>query len=188
VYSLRSHNQNPLLVRRRMVRHLALAIVYPLSAGCGFRLRSSREPIGFARALVVDTSNGSLTLAEQLRRELATRYNVDIVSRRTEAQVVVHLDEVQFNRIIVGFSGAGRPREIELRMALLLRIEDAQGSLLQPAGQLELRRTLAVNDAEVLSTDDAERFQRDTMIQDLLQQIMRRLGRLEGYAGSTRSR
>jgi outer membrane lipopolysaccharide assembly protein LptE/RlpB len=138
--------------------------------------------------MVVDTSNGSLTLAEQLRRELATRYNVEIVSRRTEAQVVVHLDEVQFNRIVVGFSRAGRPREIELRMALLLRIEDAQGSLLQPAGQLELRLTVAIADADVISTDDAERFQREVMTQDLLQQIMRRLGRIGHDAGSARPR
>lgn len=174
--------------RRRVLQSLSIVALYPLSAGCGFRLRSSRESIGFSRALVVDTTNGGISLGEQLRRELATRYNVEIVSRRTDAQVVVHLDEVRFNRIVVGFSGAGRPREIELRITLLLRIEDAQGSLLQPAGQLELRRTVAINDAEVLSTDDAERFQREAMSQDLLQQIMRRLGRLERDAGSTRSR
>lgn len=155
--------------------------------GCGFRLRSSREQIRFARAQVIDATNGGFALAEQLRRELATRYAVDIVARRTEADVVIHLDEIRSNRIVVGFSGAGRPREVELRMALLVRIEDAQGRLLQPAGQLELRRTVAVNDAEVLSTDDAERFQLAAMTQDLLQQIMRRLGRLEGHAGATRS-
>lgn len=172
--------------RRRLLRSLSIVTLCLLSAGCGFRLRSSRESIGFTRALVVDTANDGVSLGEQLRRELATRYNVEIVSRRTDAQVVVHLDEVRFNRIVVGFSGAGRPREIELRIMLLLRIEDAQGGLLQPAGQLELRRTVAINDAEVLSTDDAERFQKEAMAQDLLQQIMRRLGRLERDAGSAR--
>lgn len=158
-----------------------------LLVGCGFRLRSSREPIRFTQALVVDSTKGGFRLAEDLRRELTARYGVVMVSRRTDAQVVIHLDEVRQNRLVVGFSGAGRPREVELRIELLLRIENAQGTLLQPAGFLELRRTVAVNDAEVLSTDEAERFQSNAMIQDLLQQIIRRLGRLEGYAAAPRS-
>jgi LPS-assembly lipoprotein len=172
--------------RRRWLLSATLAMG-GLLTGCGFRLRSSREPIRFSQALVVDSTKGGFRLAEDLRRELTARYGVTMVAQRTDAQVVIHLDEVRQNRLVVGFSGAGRPREVELRIELLLRIENAQGTLLQPAGVLELRRTVAVNDAEVLSTDEAERFQVNAMIQDLLQQIIRRLGRLEGYATPPRS-
>ncbi len=174
--------------RQFLQRFATIGLVATFAAGCGFRLRSSREPIGFQRALVIDSTGGGFALAEQLRRELFARYDVEMVSRRSDAQVVIQLDEVRSSRFVVGFSGAGRPREVELRITLLLRIEDAQGGLLQPASFLELRRTVAVNDAEVLSTDDAERFQLAAMTQDLLQQIMRRLGRLEGYASPSRPR
>jgi LPS-assembly lipoprotein len=175
------------LDRRQWLLFAGVSASGLLFSGCGFRLRSSKEPIRFSHALVVDSTGGGYALADNLRRELITRYGVAMVARRTEAQVVVHLDEIQQSRVVVGFSGAGRPREVELRISLLLRIENAQGTLLQPAGALELRRTVAVNDAEILSTEEAERFQTNAMTQDLLQQIVRRLGRLQVDAVTPRS-
>lgn len=175
----------PFLLHRR---RLALGLCALALSGCGFKLKSQHESIRFERAMIISSGNSpaALALSSQLRRELATRHGVTLVPQRTDAQVIVLLDEMRQDRVVVGFSSAGRPREIEIRIQLLLRIEDAQGTLLQPASAMEIRRTIAISDTEVLSADEAERFQIDTMIRDLLQQILRRLERLQGYAASPR--
>jgi outer membrane lipopolysaccharide assembly protein LptE/RlpB len=179
--------------------------------GCGWRIRGAMA-FGFERIMVVapdqspQIDRGQMTLgqgpsgraqaldpqmaqsvlgngfSERLRRELSARYGLRLVTRPNDAEVVLRIISLQPQRLVVGFSGTGRPREVELKTSLEFRIEDPLGRLLIPTDMLELRRTISVNEIDVLSSDDAERFQINAMEEDLIQQILRRLSGLSRSA------
>lgn len=130
------------------------------------------------------TSGGGFT--ERLRRELGARYRRRLVGRANEAEVVLRIVNLQQQRVVVGFSGTGRPREIEIKSSLEFRIEDALGRPLIPTDVLELRRTISINETDVLSSDDGERFQTNAMEEELIQQILRRLSGLSRRATPVR--
>lgn len=130
------------------------------------------------------TSGGGFT--ERLRRELGARYRRRLVGRANEAEVVLRIVNLQQQRVVVGFSGTGRPREIEIKSSLEFRVEDALGRPLIPTDVLELRRTISINETDVLSSDDGERFQTTAMEEELIQQILRRLSGLSRRATPVR--
>lgn len=130
------------------------------------------------------TGNG---LVERLRRELSSRYKRTLAGGFEDAEVVIRITSIQSERLVVGYSGSGRPREIELRRALSFRAEDAAGRSLIPPDTLELRRTVSISESDVLASDDAERFQTTAMENDLLQQLLRRIAAIRRDAAPIRS-
>lgn len=179
--------------------------------GCGWRIRGAGYNFGFKRIMVLSPGQGPVVdrslsedertklggemaqaiagsgLAERLRRELETRYRLQLVSRIAEAEVVCRVLQINQQRLVVGFSGSGRPREIELRTAVTFRVEDPLGRSLIATDTIELRRAISVSESEVLSSDDAEKFQINAMEEDILQQILRRLAAISTYADPARS-
>ncbi|MEY4083671.1 MAG: hypothetical protein RL483_1040 [Pseudomonadota bacterium] len=188
---------------------LALATLGSLG-GCGWKIRGAGYNFGFKRIMVLAPGQGPVVdrslseedlakmggemaqpiagngLAERLRRELRTRYQLELTSRIAQTQVIVRLLQVNQQRLVVGFSGSGRPREIELRTAVTFRVEDALGRSLIATDTIELRRSISVSESEVLSTDDAEKFQINAMEEDILQQILRRLATISTDANPVR--
>ncbi|MGA1665069.1 MAG: hypothetical protein ACO38M_05450, partial [Burkholderiaceae bacterium] len=67
------------------------------------------------------------------------------------------------------------------------RVEDPLGRSLIATDTIELRRAISVSESEVLSSDDAEKFQINAMEEDILQQILRRLAAISTYADPARS-
>ena len=204
----------PADTRRRLLQQGGLAVgllaAFGLS-GCGWRIRGAGYNFGFKRIMVLSPGQGPVVdrslseeertkmggemaqaiagngLAERLRRELKTRYRLQLVSRIAEAEVVCRVLQINQQRLVVGFSGSGRPREIELRTAVTFRVEDPLGRSLIATDTIELRRAISVSESEVLSTDDAEKFQISAMEEDILQQILRRLATISTYADPARS-
>jgi len=205
--SLPSPRRRELLVASGMATVLAVS-------GCGWRIRGAMD-FGFQRIMVVAPGQGpqidrGRTLessgtpssravrpefaqtvsaggfAERLRRELSARYRRTLVSSVDDAEVVLRIISLQPQRLVVGFSGTGRPREIELKTSLEFRIEDPIGRPIIPSDVLELRRIISINETDVLSSSDAERFQINAMEEDLIQQILRRLSGLSRRATPVR--
>ena len=201
-------------MRRRLLKQggLAVGLLAAVSlSGCGWRIRGAGYNFGFKRIMVLSPGQGPVVdrslseeeraklggemaqtiagsgLAERLRRELKTRYRLQLVSRIAEAEVVCRVLQINQQRLVVGFSGSGRPREIELRTAVTFRVEDPLGRSLIATDTIELRRAISVSESEVLSTDDAEKFQINAMEEDILQQILRRLATISTYADPARS-
>ena len=204
----------PANARRRLLKQggLAVGLLAAVSlSGCGWRIRGAGYNFGFKRIMVLSPGQGPVVdrslseeertklggemaqtiagsgLAERLRRELKTRYRLQLVSRIAEAEVVCRVLQINQQRLVVGFSGSGRPREIELRTAVTFRVEDPLGRSLIATDTIELRRAISVSESEVLSTDDAEKFQINAMEEDILQQILRRLATISTYADPARS-
>ena len=180
-------------VRRRLLKKAAglssLALLGSASlAGCGFKFQTRQQSLSFKRLLILNESINPVTqgLSQQLQEQLTSLYGVQMVAQGADAQLVIRLQKSRLETVAVGFSSAGRPRELEVRASLYARLENAVGELVQPAALLELRRTYSVNDSEVLAAAESERFQIESITRDLQQQLLRRLVRIQSLANPVR--
>ena len=187
--SLTRQGQHP--ARRRLLKKAAGLVLLGSSglAGCGFKFQARQQSLSFQRVLILNESVNPVTqgLSQQLQEQLTSLYGVQMVAQRAEAQLVIRLQKSRLETVAVGFSSAGRPRELEVRASLYARLENAVGELVQPAASLELRRTYSVNDSEVLAAAESERFQIESITRDLQQQLLRRLVRIQSLANPVRS-
>lgn len=187
--SLIHQGQQP--ARRRLLKKAAgLALLGSAGlAGCGFKFQARQQSLSFQRVLILNESVNPVTqgLSQQLQEQLTSLYGVQMVAQRANAQLVIRLQKSRLETVAVGFSSAGRPRELEVRASLYARLENAVGELVQPAASLELRRTYSVNDSEVLAAAESERFQIESITRDLQQQLLRRLVRIQSLANPVRS-
>jgi len=179
---------------------LGLACLSPLlwASGCGFKPRPVRLSLPFQRIYIrddkpVDPRNprgsldrGQTQITQRLREALGGRLQRTLVNSAEQAEVILRIFESESQRIIVGYSGTGRPREVELRLRLAFRIEDSSGRALVPADELDIRRTIRINESDVLATEDAERSQQVTMEEALVQEVLRRLEGIRTDAASPR--
>ena len=189
--SLTRQGQRP--ARRRLLKKAAglagFALLGSTSlAGCGFKFQARQQRLSFQRALILNESVNPVTqgLSQQLQEQLTSLYGVQMVAQGADAQLVIRLQKSRLETVAVGFSSAGRPRELEVRASLYARLENAVGELVQPAALLELRRTYSVNDSEVLAAAESERFQIESITRDLQQQLLRRLVRIQSLANPVR--
>jgi LPS-assembly lipoprotein len=185
-------------VRRTLIRGL---IFSPLiwASGCGFKPRPVRLNLPFQRIFIRDdkpqstTQNrpsldrGQTQITQRLKEALGGRLQRELVNTPEQAEVILRIFESESQRIIVGYSGTGRPREVELRLRLAFRIEDRSGRALVPADELDIRRTIRINESDVLATEDAERTQQVTMEEALVQEVLRRLEGVRTDATAPRS-
>jgi LPS-assembly lipoprotein len=187
--SLTRQGQHP--ARRRLLKKAAgLVLLGSASlAGCGFKFQARQQSLSFQRVLILNESVNPVTqgLSQQLQEQLTSLYGVQMVAQRADAQLVIRLQKSRLETVAVGFSSAGRPRELEVRASLYARLENAVGDLVQPAVLLDLRRTYSVNDSEVLAAAESERFQIENITRDLQQQLLRRLVRIQSLANPVRS-
>jgi LPS-assembly lipoprotein len=187
--SLTRQGQHP--TRRRLLKKAAgLVLLGSASlAGCGFKFQARQQSLSFQRVLILNESVNPVTqgLSQQLQEQLTSLYGVQMVAQRADAQLVIRLQKSRLETVAVGFSSAGRPRELEVRASLYARLENAVGDLVQPAVLLDLRRTYSVNDSEVLAAAESERFQIENITRDLQQQLLRRLVRIQSLANPVRS-
>ena len=187
--SLTRQGQHP--TRRRLLKKAAgLVLLGSASlAGCGFKFQARQQRLSFQRVLILNESVNPVTqgLSQQLQEQLTSLYGVQMVAQRADAQLVIRLQKSRLETVAVGFSSAGRPRELEVRASLYARLENAVGDLVQPAALLELSRTYSVNDSEVLAAAESERFQIENITRDLQQQLLRRLVRIQSLANPVRS-
>ena len=187
--SLTRQGQHP--ARRRLLKKAAgLVLLGSASlAGCGFKFQARQQRLSFQRVLILNESVNPVTqgLSQQLQEQLTSLYGVQMVAQRADAQLVIRLQKSRLETVAVGFSSAGRPRELEVRASLYARLENAVGDLVQPAVLLDLRRTYSVNDSEVLAAAESERFQIENITRDLQQQLLRRLVRIQSLANPVRS-
>lgn len=200
------------LVRRQLlVLGLASGLGLGLSA-CSFRLKGQMA-FDATRLLVIAPGQGpqveqmvigptgereapvarylqvsdSSSIANRLRQDLSIRYGLSLVETIPEAERVIRLLKIESTSTIIGYSGTGRPREIELLMLVDLRIEDNAGRPLAPTDRLRLRRRVSFNENDVLGSQATETSQRLGMETDMIDQLVRRIASLRVGGGSRTS-
>jgi LPS-assembly lipoprotein len=149
------------------------AIIIAAIAGCGFKLKGPTE-LPFAK-LYTNFAESSL-VGVDFKRLLRAQGSVEIVTKPELGEVRLMILQDLREREIVGYSATGRPREYQLRQKLRYQILDSKADPIGEAVEIVIRRDISTSEALInAKQQEEERLYRD-MQDDLVQQLIRRLG------------
>ena len=155
------------------MRTLLLLTVVLLTA-CGFHLRG-QAGMPF-ETLYLDAANPGTPFIADLRRNLEAN-KVRLVNSAEKADVVLNIVSEVPERQILTLGGSGRVNEFLLRYRVSFRAYDLKGREWIPAEEMALRRDYIYDDTKVLAKEAEEAQLYNSMISDMVQQIVRRLSR-----------
>lgn len=155
-----------------------LATAFLLSA-CGFHLRGSSGDanLPFTSILVGFADNSALGV--ELKRNIRSSGETRVVTDRKQAQVILESLAETKRKVILSLNSQGRVREYSLFYLVRFQVKDQQGNVLLPPTDIELRRTLAYNEAQALAKEAEEAMLYRDMQSDLVQQMLRRLAAIK---------
>jgi LPS-assembly lipoprotein len=156
-----------------MRRALLLCLLLCLTA-CGFHLRGEQN-MPFA-SLYLDIKGGQSLFVVELRRALSMS-KIRLVERPEDAEVVLQIVSELADKQILTLAGTGRVNEFQLRYRVSLRAYDVQKNDWIPADELSLYRNFSYDDTKILSKEAEEALLYQSMRNDMVQQILRRLSR-----------
>jgi LPS-assembly lipoprotein len=164
-------------INLRHIRFLVLLAAVVLS-GCGFYLRGS----GSQAALPFQTiylSNAESQLGIALKRSINNQGGTTVVADPKMAQAILDVTAESRDKAILSLNSQGRVREYTLSYRVAFRVKDNKENELLAPTEINLRRTLSFNEAQVLAkeTEEATLF-RDMQI-DMVQQILRRVAAIK---------
>lgn len=168
-----------------MDRRAALALIaaVPL-AGCGYRLRQAPK-FSFERVRIA--GNETTPVATELRRALQINGLGVLTSTSAPggapAEVVLLVMTDQRERAVVGQTAAGQVRELQLRTRFRFRLRTPADRILIDDTELLLERDLSFNETQVLSKAAEEELLYRDMVNDIVQQVVRRLASVPAVQG-----
>ncbi|HVZ42248.1 MAG TPA: LPS assembly lipoprotein LptE [Ramlibacter sp.] len=154
---------------------LALALAMSLAlGGCGFQLRQAPH---FAFGTIVVQAAPASTIAQELRRDMQSSGQVQVLSEAqlAKADVILEIATELRQKVVVGLNASGQVREFTLRSRLHFKLRTPSGKELIPDTELIQERDISFNESAVLSKEQEENLLYRDMQSDLVQQLMRRL-------------
>lgn len=153
---------------------LAVLITAMILAGCSFHLRG-QAGMPF-EALYLDAAKPNTPFIKELRRNLETN-KVMLVGTPQQADVVLNIVSEIPDKQILSLSGSGRVNEFQLFYRVSVRAYDLKNQEWIPAEEFVLHRDFPYDDSNVLAMEAEEDLLNQSMRTDMVQQIVRRLGR-----------
>jgi LPS-assembly lipoprotein len=141
-------------------------------AACGFQLRG-KAVLPF-EAIYIE--GGNPALVADLKRAVGSGSRTRVVATPPEAQAILKITGEEREKRILSLSGAGRVREYLLVYRIAFRVNDRQNRQMLPEQRIELHRDMTYDDTLVLSKESEEAMLYLDMQQDIVSQILRRLG------------
>jgi LPS-assembly lipoprotein len=179
-------------MRRHVIRTLAVIGIAGLLAGCGFKLRGA-APLPFASAYVesssavlstlgTSTSLSSQRIGSQLGPLLRTalQANHKLAADKESAAIIINLTNEVREKSILSLSGAGKVREYRLAHRVKVSAVNNSGREVLAPSLLQLNRDFSYSDEQIMAKEAEEALLQKEMEQDLLRQILRRLGNVQG--------
>ena len=163
----------PAATGRRRLLGSALAATVALLSGCGFHLRGP-QALDFATVHINVPEQSEF--GAQLRRLIATTGTTRVEEDAARAEARLQILANDRGREILSLTGAGKVREYQLVQALRFQLLDRAGKALIPPTGLSARREYTFDDSQVLGKEQEEALLYRDMQNDLVQQLMRRLG------------
>ncbi len=153
-------------------RFLIAGSVSALLAGCGFRLRG---PQRFDFSTIYVGVPAMSDLGRILRREIALSGSTTVVEDPAQAQVRLDIIDEKRDREILSLTGAGKVREYLITYLIRFQLKGPQETLLLAPVTLHARRDYTFNDEQILGKEQEEALLYRDMLDDLVQQLLRRL-------------
>lgn len=165
--SARQHPPAIAAIRIALVM-LALSVI----AGCGFQLRGQAS-LPF-RTLYVTAPVGH-PIGPETRRIINSSSNTRITENARNAEAKLDIISATNEKSILSLSGGGRVREFQLRYRVSFRLTSSGGEELITTNEIVLNRILPFEDAQVLAKEAEENLLVKEMLNDAIQQILRRM-------------
>ena len=159
------------IARTRLLAVAIVAIVAISLAACGFQLRGSTS-LPFETLYIPSNTSVGVELKRNVAASTATR----LVNTTQEAQAQLIFTQDLREKVILSLNTAGRVREFQLRHRVGFRVIDGRGREYLPLNEIVLTRDVSFNDAQVLAKEAEESLLYRDMQNDMVQQILRRLG------------
>lgn len=168
----------PEAARRRLLglggRLLLVPAALPLLGGCAFQLRQPPR-LGFA-SISLQGFDARSTLAAALRLQLQRQ--VQVLEDPARAAVVLQALSDTRERVVVASTSAAQVRELQLRLKLTFRAATPQGQELIPRSELSAVRDMSWREGAALAKEREEQELFREMLDDVVQQLLRRLAAL----------
>ncbi|MDX8378966.1 MAG: LPS assembly lipoprotein LptE [Gallionella sp.] len=148
---------------------LALSL---LLTACGYHLRGDAT-MPF-KTLYITATNPSSPLISELRSRLKDNH-VKLVDKADLAEVILDISLDQTDKQILTLASSGLVSAFQLRYHVSLRAYDKQQRVWLPADELRLSRDYTYNDTQILAKASEEALLYQSMRNDMVQQILRRL-------------
>ena len=146
-----------------------------LLGGCGFALRQT-PPLPFRRIALAGFAERS-PLGDALRQRLADA--VQVVDTPGQAEVVLQAITDKRERSVVASTAAGQVRELQLRVRFEFSLVTPGGRNLIPPTELLLTRDMSYSESFALAKAQEEAELLAAMQDDIVQQVLRRLARVQ---------
>lgn len=160
-------------------RLFLLGVMATALAGCGFALRQNSD---YLFKTVYAGFSTTTPMGAELARQLRGTGRIQLLTDPRQAQqadVILDILQEQRRRVVVGTNASGQVRELQLRMTVSFRLRTPEGvEWIEPL-ELYQQRDLSFNETVALSKEIEEAMLYRDMQNDIVQQIMRRLGRVK---------
>jgi len=141
--------------------------------GCGFRLRGSLESSVALPAIYLGGKPGSAIMVDL--KQTLQGIGTEIVADKTQATYVLEIINEQIDRRILSVSSTGAVQEYELLYRVTFRVKSPQGAILLDTDNISFTRSLSYTDSDLLAKSAEQEALVDSMRQDAVQGIIRRL-------------
>jgi LPS-assembly lipoprotein len=153
---------------------VAVLLALCAMAGCGFKLRGVQTFPFDSISVPLNTPLGF-----ELKRNIAAASEqTKLVDSVTEADAVLSILSEAQEKVILSLNTQGRVREYQLRYRVVYRVASPKGADFIPPTTVLLTRDITFND-QVLAKETEEVQLYREMRSDLVQQIVRRLGKAQ---------
>jgi LPS-assembly lipoprotein len=162
----------------QVYRWSLLALAAALLAACGFQLRGSGATAALPFTSIYLVNPGT-PLGIEMRRAIGNSGNTVITADARSAQAIVDVMTDLREKTILSLNSQGRVREYTLSYRVVFRVKDAKDNELLAPTEINLRRILSFNEAQVLAKESEEATLFRDMQSDMVQQILRRLAAIK---------
>lgn len=159
------------MLRRKALTILGALVIGGPLAGCGFQLRG-QSSLPFSSAYVEAAPNSPLGAA--LRKILEGSHKLAL--SQEWASVSIRLTDEAIDKLILSLSGTGKVREYRLVHRVRVSAVDKEGREVLAPSLIQLNRDFSYSDEQIMAKEAEEALQHKEMEQDILRQIVRRLG------------
>jgi LPS-assembly lipoprotein len=166
----------------RLLFVVVLTTLTTLLSACGFQLRGSSMPLKMS-TIALSLSPQS-ELYGLLRQKIDASGTTRVVAEAKNAEAVFTVLGDSNGKSIQSLSAAGRAREYQLTRTFSFKVESPTGGVYIAPSIITVQRSMNFSDEQVLAKEAEETLLARDMQDDLVRQIMRRLGAAKLKPGS----
>jgi LPS-assembly lipoprotein len=161
-----------------MIKHnlkaLFVMLLMTSLVACGFHLRGAAD-VAFSSIFI---QGNTLVINKKLVKSLNTN-GVKVLPSAEGAEMLLEMVGEESEKRILSLAGTGTVNEFELYYRVHYRTKRAGAELWSPTQTVEARRDFTYSDANLLAKQGEEKRLNESMQQDVLSNLMRRLAALK---------